>query len=247
MSAALPLAGKNYAIAGGSSGIGLALVEQLENLGAHVYVYSRAADQLLVSPQILHTACDFVTDEFSNVSMPDELHGAAYCPGTIQLKSFRSLNVKDAREDFELNVLGAIKFLKGCLNGLKKGGNDHPASIVLFSTVAVGLGLPMHSSIAMAKGAIEGLTRTLAAELAPQIRVNCVAPALTDTPLAAKFLDSPEKRRAMDARYPLGRIGQPDDVAALAGWLLQPSSGWVTGQVIGVDGGMSQCRTGSAS
>ena len=138
--------------------------------------------------------------------------------------------------------MGAVKFLKGCQAGLKKSSATDPASIVLFSTVAVGTGLSMHSSVAVAKGAIEGLTRSLAAELAPKIRVNCLAPALTDTPLAANFFATDEKRAAMDAKYPLARAGTPADLANMAKLLLSPDSGWVTGQIIGVDGGMSAIR-----
>jgi len=124
-----------------------------------------------------------------------------------------------------------------------KGHDDGPASVILFSTVAVGQGMPMHASVSSAKGAIEGLTRALAAEWAPHVRVNAIAPALTHTPLAARLLSSPEKRDAMAARYPLKRIGTPLDVAALARFLLSAESGWITGQVLGVDGGMSALRT----
>ena len=176
------------------------------------------------------------------MELPDAIHGVAYCPGTINLRSFRGLKPEDFRNDFEVNTMGAVRFLQGCLNGLKKGAKEQPTSVVLFSTVAVGTGLPMHASIAMAKGAIEGLTRALAAELAPKVRVNCLAPALTDTPLAASFFATDEKRAAMDAKYPLGRAGAAADLANMAAMLLSSNSGWVTGQIIGVDGGMSAIR-----
>ena len=140
-------------------------------------------------------------------------------------------------------MLGAVKFLQACLPGLKKGAGSQPSSVVLFSTVAVGQGMPMHASIAAAKGAVEGLTRTLGAEWAPQIRVNCVAPALTETPLAERFFANDEKREAMAVRYPLKRTGMPSDLAQAACFLLQPSNSWITGQVLGVDGGMSTLRT----
>lgn len=233
---------KTYLVAGGSTGIGLALVNQLLDAGANVHVYSRTMGELTENDRLTHQVCDFSSDDFESFEPPDQIHGAAYCPGTINLRSFRGLKLEDFRHDFEVNTMGAIKFLKGCLSGLKKGGKPQPSSVVLFSTVAVGTGLPMHASIAVAKGAIEGLTRSLAAELAPNIRVNCLAPALTDTPLAASFFSSDEKRAAMDAKYPLGRSGTPADLANMAMLLLSPDGGWVTGQVIGIDGGMSATR-----
>ena len=126
--------------------------------------------------------------------------------------------------------------------GLKKGAGEQTSSILTFSTVAVGQGMPMHASVAAAKGAIEGLTRSLAADLAPKIRVNCLAPALTETPLASKFFANPESREAMAKKYPLGRTGTTQDLAATARFLLSPEAAWITGQVIGVDGGMSSLR-----
>ena len=235
-----------YIIAGGSKGIGLALTQQLLEAGANVHVYSRTMGELPNDSRLAHRTCDFsLSDDESDFELPDlpdTIHGVAYCPGTINLRSFRGLKLEDFRNDFEVNTMGAIKFLKGCLTGLKKGADSSPASIVLFSTVAASTGLPMHASIAVAKGAIEGLTRSLAAELAPKIRVNCLAPALTDTPLAANFFSTAEKRAAMDEKHPLGRVGTPSDLATMAKLLLSPNSGWVTGQVIGVDGGMSAIR-----
>ena len=206
---------KTYLIAGGSKGIGLALTKQLLASGASVHVFSRTRGDLPEDERLTYKACDFSGDDFESVELPDAIHGVAYCPGTINLRSFRGLKPEDFRNDFEV-AMGAVKFLKGCLNGLKKGAKEHPTSVVLFSTVAVGTGLPMHASIAMAKGAIEGLTRSLAAELAPKVRVNCLAPALTDTPLAANFFATDEKRAAMDAKYPLGRAGTAADLANMA-------------------------------
>ena len=230
---------KTFLIAGGSKGIGLAITEQLLAADATVHVYSRTEGGLTKSDRLIHHTCDFSDSSFETVEIPARIDGVVYCPGSINLRSFRSLKLVDFQNDFEINVVGAVKFLKGSLEGLKKGGGEHPTSVVLFSTVAAGQGFPMHSSIAAAKGAIEGLTRTLAAELAPKTRVNCLAPALTDTPLAANFFSSTEKRLAMDKTYPLGRAGVPSDLAAMAVFLLGPKSGWITGQVIGVDGGMS--------
>ena len=234
---------KTYLIAGGSKGIGLAPTQQLLDSGATVHVFSRSRGNLPESQNLTHHACDFSGDDFESAELPATIHGAAYCPGTINLRSFRGLKLDDFRNDFEVNTMGAIKFLKGCLSGLKKGADQQPTGVVLFSTVAVGTGLPMHASIAVAKGAIEGLTRSLAAKLAPKVRVNCLAPALTDTPLAASFFETDQKRAAMDAKYPLGRSGTPADLANMAMLLLSPDSSWVTGQVIGVDGGMSALRS----
>ena len=230
-----------YVIAGGSRGIGLDLVRRLAPEAGRVVVWSRAADDLVPGGVVEHAACDFADPAAPLPEPPGEIHGAAYCPGTITLKSFRSLSEEDFRRDLELNLLGAVRFLKACQSGLASA-TGRPASVVLFSTVAVGQGMPMHASIAAAKGAVEGLVRSLAAEWAPRVRVNAIAPALTDTALAARLLATPEKRSALAARYPLERLGAPADAAALARFLLSEESGWITGQVIGVDGGLSTLR-----
>lgn len=230
-----------YVIAGGSHGIGLELVRMLSETAERIDVWSRTADSLPSAANVRHLPCDFSDPGGGLPEPPEEVCGAVYCPGSITLRAFRSLEPDDFRRDLELNLLGAVRFLKACQPRLR-GPEGGTASVVLFSTVAVGQGMPMHASIAAAKGAIEGLTRSLAAEWAPKIRVNAIAPALTDTPLAARLLASPEKREAMAARYPLRRIGEPADVAALARMLLSAESGWVTGQVFGVDGGMSTLR-----
>ncbi|MEZ6097159.1 MAG: SDR family oxidoreductase [Pirellulaceae bacterium] len=234
---------RNFVIAGGTKGIGLELVRMLEPDADNICVYSRSQDKLTTSEKVSHYICDFTSDEVYVEGLPDAIHGVAYCPGSINLRSFRSLKPDDFRRDLEVNLIGAVRFLQACLSGLKKGADEQPTSVVLFSTVAVAQGMPMHSSVAAAKGAIEGLTRSLAAEWAPTIRVNCLAPALTETELAARFFEKPEARETMAARYPLRRTGLPKDLAAMAGFLLLPDSGWITGQVIGVDGGMSKLRT----
>ena len=237
------LQGKNFVIAGGSKGIGLELVRRLSSAGGSVHVYSRTTGDLSADDQAIHHSCDFGEDAFDASGLPEQIHGVAYCPGTINLRSFRGLTLEDFRHDFEINLMGAVKFLKACMSGLKKGAETEPTSVVLFSTVAVGRGLSMHASVAAAKGAVEGLTRSLAAEWAPRIRVNCLAPALTDTPLAANFFSTEEKKMAMAAKYPLARAGRPNDIAAIAQFLLCPENSWITGQVIGVDGGMSNLGT----
>jgi NAD(P)-dependent dehydrogenase (short-subunit alcohol dehydrogenase family) len=180
------------------------------------------------------TAGDFPKDQ-----LPDALEGLVYCPGSIRLQPFHRLRDEDFSADFELNLLGAVRVLRAalpCLKAVERG------SVVLFSTVAVATGMPMHASIAAAKGAVEGLTRSLAAELAPAIRVNAIAPSLTDTPLAAGLLRTERQRAAAAERHPLGRIGQPSDLAAAARFLLSDEAGWVTGQVLHVDGGMGRLR-----
>lgn len=231
----------NYVIAGGSKGIGLELVNRLAEDGNSVDVYSREVDELTVTDRISHRQCDFTAAEIQLYELPDSIQGVAYCPGSINLRSFRSLKVEDFRKDLELNLLGAVKFLQACLPALKRNP-ELPSSILLFSTVAVGQGMAMHSSVAACKGAIEGLTRSLAAELAPKIRVNCIAPALTDTPLAARFFASEESRNVMAAKYPLARTGLVTDIAEMGQFLLSGKAGWITGQTIGVDGGMSAVR-----
>ena len=234
--------GGNFVIAGGSKGIGLELVRSLVPDADRIDVLSRSVDELDVDDRIRHQSVDFSQDAAGIGELPDAIHGVAYCPGTINLRSFRSLKLDDFRRDLEVNLIGAIRLLQACHAGLRKGGAEQSASVVLFSTVAVAQGMAMHASVAAAKGAIEGLTRSIAAEWAPNIRVNCLAPALTETPLASRFLSTPENRQAMAAKYPLKRTGTPKDLAEIARFLLLPAASWITGQVIGVDGGMSTLR-----
>ena len=229
-----------YLVAGGSRGIGLELVRMLAPSASRIDVWSRSADDLRAEGPVRHISCD-VTGSDPLPDPPDSIAGAVYCPGTVNLKSFRALSEDDFRRDWEVNLLGAVRFLKACQTKLK-GSDGNPASVVLFSTVAVGQGMPMHSSVAAAKGAVEGLVRSLAAEWAPKVRVNAIAPALIDTPLVERMLATPEKREAMAARYPLKRVGTATDAAALARFLLSADSGWITGQVLGLDGGMSTVR-----
>lgn len=230
-----------YLIAGGSRGIGLEIVDRLAPTASRIDVWSRSADGLAVGETVRHLPCDFTADD-PMPEPPESIQGAVYSPGTVNLKSFRALSEDDFRRDWEVNLLGAVRFLKACQPKLK-GEDGTVPSVVLFSTVAVGQGMPMHASVAAAKGAVEGLVRSLAAEWAPKVRVNAIAPALVDTPLVERMLGTPEKRDAMAARYPLKRVGTASDAAALAMFLLSPESGWITGQVLGLDGGMSTLRT----
>jgi len=221
--------GKNLLIVGASSGIGA----QLKNLLSNEYTVYTAGRTAINGK---HTTFDALTDEFNTEALPEQLDGLVYCPGTINLKPFHRIKLEEFEHDFKLNVLGAIKVVQACLPNLKKSEN---ASIVLFSTIAVKLGMGFHSSVAANKGAIEGLAKSIAAEYAPKIRCNVVAPSLTDTPLAEKLLSSPEKAEAGANRHPLKRIGTPADIANACKFLLGAESSWITGQVIGVDGGMS--------
>ena len=230
---------RKIVVVGGSRGIGLAIVKRLVNAGADVTVVSRSALTLASLPIAGHVCFDATTGELSKSDLPDVIDGFVYSPGSINLGPLRSLRLDAMQADFELNVLGAVRCLQGALSGLMKSDS---ASTVFFSTVAVSQGLPMHSSIAAAKGAIEALVRTWASELSPTIRVNAIAPALTDTPLAEKLLSTDEKRQAMAERYPLKRVGVVDDMASAACYLLSSESGWITGQVLHIDGGMSTVR-----
>jgi 3-oxoacyl-[acyl-carrier protein] reductase len=218
--------GKVFLIVGATSGMGKALAEQLIKEGHTVKSVSRSGDQ----------AVDLTTD----APLPDiegPIDGLAYLPGTINLKPIASLTEKDFLDDWTLNVLGAFRVVKHYLPNLKEA---EQASIVMISTVAVQQGMPFHASIASAKGGVEGLTRSLAAELAPTIRVNAIAPSLTDTPLATPLLNSDAKREGAAKRHPLHRIGRPEELASAIQFLLSDESSWITGQVLHVDGGLSR-------
>ncbi|MEE4603176.1 MAG: SDR family oxidoreductase [Desulfobacteraceae bacterium] len=232
---------KNILIVGGSSGIGLELVKVLSENYHEIYVGSRTADTLVEIPGVHHIPMDVTAETLDLETLPKTLQGLVYCPGTIVLKPFQRLTIDDFRNDFNINLLGAVKVIQGCINLLKKSPSG--ASIVLFSTVAVNTGMPFHASVGSAKAAVEGLTRSLAAEFAPRIRVNAVAPSLTDTPLAQNLLSSEEKRKASADRHPLKRIGTPQEIARSAAFLLSDASAWISGQILPIDGGMSSLRT----
>ena len=229
---------KNYLIVGGSSGIGKALTTMLADQNNRVYATYHKNPRTDHGNISFH-AMDAMATDLDLSFLPDKLDGVAYCPGSIQLKPFHRIKDQDFLEDYKLQSLGAAKTIRAVLPILKAG--DQP-SIVFFSTVAVQRGFNFHSLVSMSKGAIEGLTRSLAAELSPTIRVNAIAPALTDTPLAAKLLNTPEKSAAHREKNPLKKIGAPEDIAEAAAYLLSPQSSWITGQIIHVDGGMSALK-----
>jgi NAD(P)-dependent dehydrogenase (short-subunit alcohol dehydrogenase family) len=232
---------KTFFIVGGSSGIGLEIVHQLHKMGHIICVGSRTLGKLAEVEGVRHIALDVTRQPVNIEGLPAVLDGLVYCPGTIRLKPFQRLTMDDFMEDLQVNYLGAVRIIQGCLPLLKTAPTG--ASMVLFSSLAVETGMPFHASIASAKAAVEGLTRSLAAELAPRIRINAIAPSLTDTPLAGNLLSDSEKRQAAAERHPLKRIGSTEDVAGLAVFLLSDAARWITGQVIHVDGGMGSLRT----
>jgi len=229
---------KHFLIVGASSGIGAELLRMLSARGAAVTHLSRHPEHAPDVPKSRGLRWDTRSDEFPAAELPDQLDGLVYCPGSIRLRPFERLKTAEFQDDLELNLLGAVRAIQGALKPLRQRGS---ASIVLFSTVAVQTGMPYHASVAAAKGAVEGLTRSLAAELAPGIRVNAIAPTITDTPLAERLLGSDEKRAAAAERHPLKRVGEVEEMARTAVWLLDESPS-VTGQIIAVDGGLSSVR-----
>ncbi len=223
---------KNILLIGGTHGIGHSLVHLLHN-NYSVFVASRTTEGL-DGLNVTHIPFDATTDDLDTSNLPDELHGFVYCPGSINLKPFKMMSLDIFEQDMQLNFFSLVKTVKTIIGKMSEG-----ASMVFFSTVAVGTGMPFHTSVAAAKGAIEGFAKSMAAEYAPKIRVNVVAPSLVDTPLAGRLLSNDKKVEMMSQRHPLKRVGKPEDIANIAAFLLSDDSSWMTGQIVGVDGGMS--------
>jgi NAD(P)-dependent dehydrogenase (short-subunit alcohol dehydrogenase family) len=230
--------GKTYLVVGGTSGIGLETTKLLSQ-NNRVIVLSREKRNLEGLSNVEFFSTDITKSADDLPQIEGGINGIVYCPGTINLKPMKSLKIEDFQNDFEINLLGAVKVINKYFNNLKSSGK---ASIVLFSTVAVQTGMQYHASIASAKGAVEGLTRSLAAEFAPSIRVNCIAPSITNTPLAEKLLNNEAKQKASEDRHPLKRVGDSKEIAELVSFLLSESSGFITGQIFKADGGISSVK-----
>ncbi len=223
---------KNILLIGGSHGIGLEIVTLLKD-SHNLFVASRTADDINGLP-VTHIPFDVSKDELNLSQLPEEIHGFVYCPGSINLKPIKMMDLEAFRADMEINFFSLVKTVKEVLPIMAEN-----SSMVFFSTVAVAMGMPFHTSVSAAKGAIEGFSKALAAEYTPRIRVNVIAPSLVDTPLASRLLSNDRKKEMMAERHPLKRVGTAQDIAHMAVFLLKDESGWMTGQILGVDGGMS--------
>lgn len=225
---------KNFLFIGGSHGIGLATAELLAE--EHNIIIASRTSEALSDLNVKHLEFDVTKDNIEDLDLPDCIDGLVYFPGSINLKPFKMLKPEAFQEEMNLNFISLVKVVQALLPKLKK---SEQASLVFFSTVAVKVGMPFHTSVAAAKGAIEGFSKAFAAEYAPGFRVNVIAPSLTNTPLASKLLSSEEKKKKMDDRHPLKRVGEAVDIANLVVFLLSEKSSWMTGQVLGMDGGLS--------
>lgn len=225
---------KNILLIGGSYGIGLAIAQELNNEN-NIFIASRTNENL-TGLNVTHIPFDAATDTLDISKLPAVIDGLVYCPGSINLRPFRGLKPEAFETDLQINFISLVKVIQTVLPNLTASDQS---SIVLFSSVAASMGMPFHTSVAAAKGAIEGFAKALAAEYAPKIRVNVIAPSLTDTPLADKFLNNETKQEKSAERHPLKRFGKPEDSAQMASFLLSDKSSWISGQIFHVDGGMS--------
>lgn len=228
----------HYLIIGASSGIGKEVAAQLINAGHQVTATYFAHAPEHKDPITWHHF-NAMDAQASMDWMPDVLDGVVYCPGSIQLKPFHRITAQQFIDDYQLQVTGMIRILQASYPALKRSSQ---AAVVLYSTVAVQRGFSFHTQVSASKGAIEGFARALAAEWAPTIRVNVIAPSITHTPLAEGLLNSPEKIEANAQRHPLKRIGTAQDIAQMTTFLLSPASAWITGEIFHVDGGMHSIK-----
>jgi len=225
---------KNILLIGGSYGIGFEIAKILERKN-NIVVASRTPINL-ASKNVTHIPFDANTDTLESAILPSVIDGLIYCPGSINLRPFKGLKIETFEDDLQINFINMVKVVQGILPQLLA---SEQSSIVLFSSVAVATGMPFHTSVSASKGAIEGFAKALAAEFAPKIRVNVIAPSLTNTPLADKFLNNESKQLKSAERHPLKRFGQPQDSAEMASFLISDKSSWISGQVFNVDGGLS--------
>ena len=226
---------KNILVVGGSKGIGREIVNSQLEKGNNCYNFSRT-ELGINNENLIEEKIDILSDDLPDI---ENIDSVIYCPGSINLKPILQLKEKDFVNDFNINVLGAIKTVKTYLNNLKKG--DDP-SLLFFSTVAVGQGMPFHSSVSVAKAGIEGLTKSLAAELAPSIRVNCIAPTITRTDMAQRILRNEKIEENIANKHPLKKICEAKDISDMADFLISHNAKNITGQIMHVDGGMSTLK-----
>lgn len=227
---------KNILIIGGSYGIGFFIAQSLQK-DFNIYIASRTKGGL-DDLNITYIQFDAAKDNLNLSLLPEQIHGFAYMPGSIDLKPFKRMDLETFKSDMEINFFYMVKVVKDIMPRMADN-----SSMIFFSSVAAGSGMPFHTSIAASKGAIEGFARSMAAEYAPKIRINVIAPSLVDTPLASKLLNNDKKQENMANRHPLKRIGNAQDIGNTALFLLSDKSSWITGQVIAVDGGISTLKT----
>lgn len=229
----------NYLIIGGNSSIAQNLIAELSGSDNQVYVISR--EPLERSTSGVHSIeLDILNEEIPAEFIPESLNGFAYFPGNINLKPFRALKEKDFKEALDIHVMGAVRSIQYAEKALKKSPGS---SILLYSSVAVQTGMPFHAAIGIAKGAIEGLVRSLAAEFAPTIRVNGIALSLTNTKMAERLLSTDQKVEASKERHPLKEVGDPKNIAEISAFLLGDKAKWITGQILQADGGIGSLKT----
>lgn len=229
----------NILITGGSSGIGFDVIKTLSDNGDNVLVLTRSPETLDNLPGVSAFFYDVEDENAQLPELPDTIEGFVYTPGTVNIRPFQRIKHEEFLRDLQINFLGSVNILQSIYKKLRKAGN---ASVVFYSSVAVQTGMPYHSAVSASKGAVEGLVRALAAEFAPHVRVNGIAPSMTDTKLASRFLNSDENRKKYDQNHPLKRVGKPADIKNVTLFLLSEQSSWMTGQILHVDGGMSSVK-----